>query len=107
MACNLDLYRRPKLLGGAKTLVNNIETQIKMVERFYYVKTRLENTDSLDGNAFTKCAVFVRYFNESAGDSNFCIEALKLSLDELAFCFISFTDRRLKLVLSSFKALYV
>ncbi|RAK96294.1 uncharacterized protein BO80DRAFT_229423 [Aspergillus ibericus CBS 121593] len=50
-----------------------------------------------------KCDVFIRHANESTPGSNFDLEICKLSLDELAFCSISFEDRRLKHVVHHFK----
>ena len=95
------------MLDGVRTLVDSLKTQLRIVEGFEHAKSRLEATDHLDGNTLAKCHVFVRYVNESTPDSNFYLEVSKLSLDEVAFCSISFEERRLKCIVDSFKALHV
>ena len=81
MACNLDLYQQPELLGAAKCLVDNLTRQIRIVEGFEHARSRLERTTQLESNTLTKCNVFVRYVNEGAPDSNFYLEVSRLNRD--------------------------
>ena len=80
-----------------------LKAQIKIVEGLEHAKARLAATNPLDSNTLSKCEVFMRYVND-APDSNFGVEVRRLSLHELAFCSISFEERRLKSVVRYFAA---
>lgn len=88
----------------SSTFTEILNEQLKVVEGLQHARSRLTATRSLESNTLSKCYVFVHYTNNSAPGSNFNLEVRKLSLDELAFCSISFEERRLKSVIHHFKA---
>lgn len=104
MKFDIDLYSHPESSAFLKQQLSLLNEQIKIVEGLEHARARLLATTSLDSNTLSKCNVFMRYANESTSGSSFDLEVRKLSLDELAFCSISFEDRRLRSVVHHFKA---
>jgi hypothetical protein len=106
MIYDFDIYSHPELLIEAKKELDILHEQIKIVEGLEHARARIAatRTRSLDSNTLSKCDAFVRSINNNASSTNFNLEVHKLSLDELAFCSISFEERRLKSVIHHFKA---
>jgi len=104
MIDELDLYTHPDATADIKNALKVLNEQIKIVEGLEHAKARLESTSSLDSNTLSKCNVFVRHVNNCTAGSSFDSEVRKLNLAELAFCSISFEERRLKSVAGHFAA---
>ncbi|TQB68884.1 hypothetical protein MPDQ_002657 [Monascus purpureus] len=104
MIFDIDVYDHPETSAFLKDELSLLNEQIRIVEGLEHARARLLAKSSLEYNTLSKCDVFMRYANESTPGSNFDLEIRKLSLDELAFCSISFEDRRLKHVVHHFKA---
>ena len=104
MICDIDLFTYPENLDDAKNIVKLLSDQINNVEALEHAKDRLAKTPRLDSHTLAKCGVFVHYFNQSALSSHFYLEVSELSLNELAFMAICFTETRLQGLLDSFKA---
>ncbi|RAK98698.1 uncharacterized protein BO80DRAFT_151330 [Aspergillus ibericus CBS 121593] len=106
MIYDFDLYNHPESFTHVKNELKTLNAQIRIVEGLEHAKARLAATRSrsLESNTLSKCNVFMHYVNKSAAGSNFDLEIRKLNLNELAFCSISFEDRRLKSVIHHFKA---
>ncbi|KAI2791735.1 hypothetical protein POX_c04612 [Penicillium oxalicum] len=103
MLCDFDIFSHPESLPRLREELRILNEQIKIVQGLEHAKTRLAARASLDSNTLAKCDVFVRYINDNKS-VNFNSEVRKLNLDELAFCSISFEERRLKSVAFHFKA---
>lgn len=99
-----DLYNHPESSTAVKNELNILNEQVKIVKGLEHARARLAATRLLESNTLSKCNVFMRFINNSAPGSNFDLEVRKLDLDELAFCSISFEERRLKSVIHHFKA---
>ncbi|KAL2809708.1 hypothetical protein BDW59DRAFT_177131 [Aspergillus cavernicola] len=104
MIYDFDLYNHPESSTDVKNQLKILNEQLKIVEGLQHARSRLTATRSLESNTLSKCNVFVHYVNNSTPGSNFNLEVRKLGLDELAFCSISFEERRLKSVIHHFKA---
>lgn len=104
MIYEFDLYNHPESTTAVKNELKILNEQIKVIEGLEHARARLGARRSLESNTLSKCDVFTCCVNNSTPGSNFDLEVRKLSLDELAFCSISFEERRLKSVIHHFKA---
>lgn len=101
MIYDFDIYSHPESANEVKKELEFFSGQVKIVEGLEHARDRLAKRKSLDYNTLLKCDAFIRCVNN---DGDFQLEVRKLSLDELAFCCISFEERRLKSVALYFKA---
>lgn len=103
MLLDSDIYRYPESLADLKKELDMIYGQIKVVEGLEHARARLAARPCLDSNTLAKCEIFIRCINDDT-NPRFGLEVSKLDLNELAFCSISFEERRLKTVVHHFEA---
>ncbi|KAJ6027478.1 uncharacterized protein N7446_003930 [Penicillium canescens] len=101
---DFDLYNHPECLNEVKKELTILSEQIKIVEGLEHARARLAATRSLDSNTLSKCDVFMRCVNDNAFKPDFALELRKLSWDGLAFCSISFEERRIRYLVRHLKA---
>ncbi|KAJ9480893.1 hypothetical protein VN97_g12628 [Penicillium thymicola] len=104
MLYDFDIYSHPEALSEVKNELAYLNGQIKIIEGLEHASIRMAKKKSLDSNTLSKCDVFMGRMNHDTPDDDFDLEVRKLSLDELAFCSISFEERRLRSVTPWFKA---
>lgn len=103
MEHSIDLFRHPDKLDDVTRLIKVLETQKKIVQAFEHTANLLQSPH-LHSRVLGNCSYFINAINASAISSNFYIEVSKLNLWELAFCAISFGEKRLQAILDDFRA---
>ncbi|KAJ5454935.1 hypothetical protein N7530_012704 [Penicillium desertorum] len=101
---DFNLYAHPESLNEIKKELTILREQVKIVEGLEHARARLAATVSLDSNTLSKCSAFIRCVNDNAFKPEFATELRKLSWDGLAFCSISFEERRLQYVVRHLRA---
>merc|ERR1712000_345298 len=109
-ASNINLFRQPELVPGAKALRDHLDFQIRAVGAFNEAKKRLEAAGSgpLDHYLLDACVFFAEAVH-TAADTN-CVfekEVSSLSRDGLMFCCIAFKKRHIPLCHKGFKVEHV
>jgi environmental stress-induced protein Ves len=85
------------IINRGKKELMILREQVKTAEGLEHARARLAAKSYLDYNILTRLCVVSTIMHVVV--SNFDLEVRKVSLEELAFCFINFEERRLKSVI--------